>query len=55
VDEKAAKALAEFPRQALHAAQLEFIHPISKNKVALKAPPPQDMKSLLHVLEKSFS
>ena len=44
---KTENALLAFPRQALHAAQLEFIHPISETKVALKAPLPEDMQNLL--------
>lgn len=47
---KTAETLLHFPRQALHAAQLEFIHPIGKNKVSLKAPLPADMKNLLRTL-----
>jgi 23S rRNA pseudouridine1911/1915/1917 synthase len=52
VGEATAKALQEFPRQALHAAQLEFIHPISENKISLQADLPNDMKNLLKVLRK---
>ena len=36
-----------FPRQALHAAELEFIHPRSGKAKRWKAPPPADMKKLL--------
>lgn len=55
VPEDTAQALSGFPRQALHAAQLEFIHPIGKNKVSLKAPPPRDMQQLLHTLRAAFA
>ncbi|MDE1153788.1 MAG: RluA family pseudouridine synthase [Micavibrio sp.] len=51
--EKTGAALMAFPRQALHAAQLEFIHPISENKISLTADLPEDMKSLLKLLRKS--
>jgi 23S rRNA pseudouridine1911/1915/1917 synthase len=51
-DDKVAAALLDFPRQALHAAQLEFVHPIGKNKIALKSPLPPDMASLLKTLRK---
>jgi 23S rRNA pseudouridine1911/1915/1917 synthase len=54
-DEKTAAALLSFPRQALHAARLEFIHPIGKNKVSLAAELPEDMKKLLAVLKKGKS
>lgn len=50
VGPKTAEALHHFPRQALHAAQLEFIHPIGKNKVSLQAELPPDMKGLLKTL-----
>ncbi len=52
VPEKLSQALLSFPRQALHAAQLEFIHPISQNKVSLKAEAPADMKKLVEQLRK---
>lgn len=34
-------------RQALHAYQIKFIHPISKEHLTLKAPLPQDIKNLI--------
>lgn len=49
----AAAALGAFPRQALHAAQLEFIHPISENRISLQADLPQDMKILLQTLRRA--
>jgi 23S rRNA pseudouridine1911/1915/1917 synthase len=52
VDPVLSQALLHFPRQALHAAALEFIHPISETKVSLKAPLPEDMQSLLRLLKK---
>ncbi|MBI1215966.1 MAG: RluA family pseudouridine synthase [Alphaproteobacteria bacterium] len=54
VPEKTGLALREFPRQALHAAQLEFIHPISENKISLSAPLPEDMKKLLTLLRRQY-
>lgn len=50
--EKLEKQLLSFERQALHAAQLEFIHPISKNKMTFKAEPPGDMQHLIAVLKR---
>ena len=44
-------AMLGFPRQALHAAALEFVHPISHNKISLKAPLPADMAGLLAALK----
>ncbi|MCC7036638.1 MAG: RNA pseudouridine synthase, partial [Alphaproteobacteria bacterium] len=52
VPEKAAKGLMEFPRQALHAAQLEFNHPVTNNKVSFKAELPDDMRQLIKQLQK---
>ena len=34
-------------RQALHSYKMEFIHPISKNKILLEAEIPEDMKKLI--------
>jgi len=49
-DEDVAAAMNNFPRQALHAAQLEFIHPISENRISLRADLPPDMQGLLQCL-----
>ena len=54
VNDKLAEALKNFPRQALHAARLEFIHPISQNKIKLSAEAPNDMKNLLKLLRKEY-
>ena len=45
-----ATILRDMRRQALHAAQLEFDHPISGKRVSCKAPLPNDMKRLLKAL-----
>ncbi len=37
-------------RQALHAAELDFVHPGSKRKVHLEAPLPEDMQVVLNYL-----
>ena len=44
-------ALRGFKRQALHAASLEFEHPMGGESVRVEAPLPDDMKQLLAVLE----
>lgn len=36
-----------FPRQALHARNLEFIHPVSEETISLEAPLPDDLKTLI--------
>jgi 23S rRNA pseudouridine1911/1915/1917 synthase len=43
-------ALRAFPRQALHAARLEFAHPVTGKGVACSAPLPDDMRQLLRIL-----
>jgi 23S rRNA pseudouridine1911/1915/1917 synthase len=42
-----AAALRAFPRQALHAAQVSFVHPISGRAVTIEAPLPADFAALL--------
>jgi 23S rRNA pseudouridine1911/1915/1917 synthase len=44
------EALRNFPRQALHAARLEFAHPVTGKPVDCAAPLPADMQELLRVL-----
>ncbi len=46
----ALEAIRSFPRQALHAATLGFIHPISNEKMSFEAPLPSDMSQLLDSL-----
>jgi 23S rRNA pseudouridine1911/1915/1917 synthase len=42
--------LQSFPRQALHAARLEFAHPLTGEPLAFEAPLPADMAALLDAL-----
>ena len=44
--------LHAFKRQALHAAKLGLIHPVTGMKMHWKAPPPEDMAALLRALAK---
>ena len=44
------QALKDFPRQALHAARLEFAHPVTGKPLECAAPLPADMQELLRVL-----
>ncbi len=48
-------ALRGFPRQALHAARLEFAHPVSGKPIECRAPLPADMRELLAVLARDAS
>lgn len=45
--ERAAQAVAGFPRQALHAAELGFRHPVSGDWLQFASPLPADMAALL--------
>jgi 23S rRNA pseudouridine1911/1915/1917 synthase len=44
-----AAALQAFPRQALHAWRVSFIHPETRGRVVVKAPLPRDFEELLSV------
>ncbi|MDO5646588.1 RluA family pseudouridine synthase [Paracoccus sp. (in: a-proteobacteria)] len=46
----AAQMAADFPRQALHAAQLGFTHPVSGDALSFDSPLPEDMAALLAAL-----
>ncbi len=46
-----AAALRGFKRQALHAARLGLVHPVSKDEMEWSAPLPEDMEELLNQLE----
>ncbi len=46
----AAAAIGAFPRQALHAAELGFEHPVSGRKLDFSSPLPSDMAGLLQTL-----
>jgi 23S rRNA pseudouridine1911/1915/1917 synthase len=47
---EAQAALAALGRQALHAAELGFVHPVSGKRLAFTAPLPPDMARLLAAL-----
>lgn len=42
--------LNTFPRQALHAATLGFVHPVTKETLSFEAPLPEDFRSLLEAM-----
>jgi 23S rRNA pseudouridine1911/1915/1917 synthase len=48
--ETLAEALRSFKRQALHASDLGFEHPVSGEPMQFHAPLPQDMLDLLHAM-----
>lgn len=43
---------ADFPRQALHAASLGFVHPVTGERLRFEAPPPEDFAALLERLRR---
>lgn len=45
--EGAAAALRAFPRQALHAATLGFVHPVTAERLRFEAPLPPDLSELI--------
>lgn len=49
---EAAEAVAAFPRQALHAAVLGFVHPITGEELRFESELPADMAALLITLRK---
>jgi len=51
LDEDTGKALLNFPRQALHAWALEFIHPATDEEMSFEAAPPADMDALINLLK----
>ena len=50
VGEGAVEAARAFPRQALHAATLGFVHPVTGENLRFAAPMPADMEALIGVL-----
>ena len=51
VDPEVREHVSSFPRQALHAASLEFSHPVSGDPMHFESPLPPDMAELLDVLD----
>ncbi len=47
----AAEAAAAFPRQALHAASLDFVHPVTEERLSFSAPAPADFAGLRELLQ----
>jgi len=43
--------LSNFPRQALHAAELSFVHPKKQSEATFSAPLPADFQELIDILE----
>ncbi len=52
IDKKLYKKIKNFKRQALHASTLIFKHPISKKKIVINSPLPNDINNLLFNIRK---
>ena len=50
-----AQFLRRFKRQALHAARLAFMHPVSNQAMDFEVPPPADFEALLDVLRQDVA
>lgn len=50
-DEKPSEAVLAFPRQALHAWAMHFVHPVSGEELGFEAPLPKDFSKLLKNLQ----
>ena len=50
-DKRVQKAIASMPRQALHAAMLSFVHPVSGERLTFESVLPPDMQTLVAALE----
>lgn len=49
-DEDVRDEIMEFPRQALHAAEIHFVHPITGEEMEFEADWPEDLMSLLSIV-----
>ena len=46
-DHALARVLRDFPRQALHASRVAFVHPVTQRRVDIEAPLPADLEHLM--------
>lgn len=49
-EKRVQRVISAFPRQALHAAKIEFVHPRTEARVVVEAELPEDMRELREVL-----
>jgi 23S rRNA pseudouridine1911/1915/1917 synthase len=52
--EEAAQAVLAFPRQALHAQRIAFVHPVSGEEMSFEVPLPEDMSNILKLLNNFY-
>jgi len=48
-DREIARCCRDFPRQALHARRLTFVHPVTRERMEIEAPVPGDLRELLGI------
>lgn len=48
-DEETREAVLNFPRQALHAGEIMFIHPVTEEEMSFEVDLPEDMQNLLNL------
>ena len=51
VQRKSIEILRDFPRQALHAGEIRFVHPRSGKELHFESPLPEDMQGLVDALD----
>ncbi len=54
-DPQKSNAMLEFPRQALHCEQLDFIHPFTNEAQTIAAPIPVDLRQILEKLRLTYT
>jgi 23S rRNA pseudouridine1911/1915/1917 synthase len=55
LNDEAQAALAALDRQALHAAELAFVHPVTRKRLRFSSPLPPDMALLAQALRRGDS
>lgn len=50
LDEAQSCLIVDFPRQALHAAEIAFIHPLTGEEMGFECPIPEDMDGIINIL-----
>jgi 23S rRNA pseudouridine1911/1915/1917 synthase len=54
LSEEQRQTIGNFPRQALHAYALGFVHPITDEDIEVTVPIPEDMQQLIAVLSDDY-
>ena len=50
-EEEDVQAISAFPRQALHAGEIRFVHPVTDEEMTFEADLPEDYQTLLNIFE----